>query len=231
MSQFGKTILLTRPQSKRAERLKREFEADGLSAIHIPLIEITDPSDNYASLDSALSHLQDYDWLIFTSQNAVEHFFARPSAPSAEELQVRVAAVGPHTAKLLQDLGVDNVEFGELASSKGLLKHLESFEMEGKRILFPRAKEGKKILIEGLKRRGAEVVYVEAYQTVEAKEVDKERFTALFQENKIDIVQFASPSSVAAFFSILDPKQFENSKVEFLTQGATTEESLEEFIT
>jgi uroporphyrinogen III methyltransferase/synthase len=71
-----KKVLITRPISQ-ADDLIKVLQGAGAKVIHIPLIEIADPSDHYRALDSAISQLEIYDWLIFTSQNAVLKFFER----------------------------------------------------------------------------------------------------------------------------------------------------------
>ncbi|MBI4126474.1 MAG: uroporphyrinogen-III synthase, partial [Deltaproteobacteria bacterium] len=154
MSYQGKTILVTRPAKQAGETIA-ELEQQGANVIHIPFIEIADPSDHYQGLDETLKKLYAYHWIVFTSQNAVTRFFARPLAPSGEELQQRVAAVGPQTAKLLHDLGVADLVVADETTSDALVRSLQSYDWKGKCVLFPRAKEGRDVLVKGLEQQGA----------------------------------------------------------------------------
>ena len=50
----GKTVLITRPKGQ-GESFIAEFEGKGATVIHIPLIEIADPTDGYQALDEAIA--------------------------------------------------------------------------------------------------------------------------------------------------------------------------------
>ena len=73
-------ILITRPRHQASE-LAFELKALGAIPILIPTIEIISP-ETYAPLDDALAQLGQYDWLIFTSANAVEIFGQRNNRAS-----------------------------------------------------------------------------------------------------------------------------------------------------
>ncbi|PIR24641.1 MAG: hypothetical protein COX62_05105 [Deltaproteobacteria bacterium CG_4_10_14_0_2_um_filter_43_8] len=223
----GKTILITRSK-KRAEHLLHHYTSQGAKIIHIPLVETKAPSDHFASLDSALKHLHDYDCLLFTSQTAVEAFFTRPSAPSAEELSCRVFAVGPQTKAFLEKLGVQDIEMGTVSSSEGLLQHLKQFDLEGKRILFPRAKDGSDVLIDGVKRKGGNIIFVEAYQTEFPKDFNKEAFLKLLQGDDVDYIHFSSPSAVNHFCAVVKGQAWNEHHIQFFTLGETTKEALQQ---
>ncbi|OGQ22494.1 MAG: hypothetical protein A3I05_07755 [Deltaproteobacteria bacterium RIFCSPLOWO2_02_FULL_44_10] len=226
----GKTILVTRPQ-EQAEKTIREFEAQGASVLHIPFIEITDPSDHYATLDEALASLFQYHWILFTSGNAVARFFSRPHAPCGKDLSSRVAAVGPETAKLLHDLDVHDMIIAETPSAEGLLEILRNYSFEGKRVLFPRAKEGRDMLVQGLEKRGAIVDVVETYQTIFPKDFDHEQFIHLMDEGKLDVVHFASPSAVKHFMQMILERGLQEKmcRLQFLAIGSTTETTLRNY--
>jgi uroporphyrinogen-III synthase len=74
-----KRILITRA-SHQASDLAAQLEALGATPILIPTIEII-PPETYAPLDAAIANLDSYNWLIFTSANAVEVFAERVAAP------------------------------------------------------------------------------------------------------------------------------------------------------
>src|ERR671924_1948651 len=71
----GKRIVITRARSQ-ASRLARSIEELGGEVIEFPTIDIQ-PPESYAALDDAITRIDSYDWLIFTSVNGVEQFLSR----------------------------------------------------------------------------------------------------------------------------------------------------------
>ena len=71
---FGKRIIITRSRTQ-ASRLANALEERSACCIEIPTISIEAPSDDYAGMDDGIEHLDEYNWLIFTSQNGVNYFF------------------------------------------------------------------------------------------------------------------------------------------------------------
>lgn len=221
MNVRGKKILVTRPKAQ-AEKTLRELRELGAEPILFPLIELTKPSDNFASLDFALQNLQYYDWIIFTSQNAVKYFFSRPSAPMLESVDASFAAVGPETEKLLRELGAESVLIPEQHSSAGLVEKFQPIPLQKKQILFPRAKEGRDEICEGLAKLGAQVSVVEAYQTIMPEDLDRDEFAEALQE--VDVVYFASPSAVKNYLLLCQELQLAEKlwKLPALVIGETT---------
>lgn len=223
----GKRILVTRPSGQSRETIDF-FVSRGAAVVHIPFIHIIEASDGGAALDRAIANIRQYDWLIFTSQNAVRHFFSRSLAPAAEELTLKIAAVGEKTESLLKRLGMNSLVVADVAHAEGLAEKLSLYDLSGKRILFPRAKDGNETLVELLTQRGADVHVVEAYRTIMPPDLDRKKFITLITEQKIDIVHFCSPSAVKNFFRILQEENLRNaiSSLEFLAMGPTTEKAL-----
>lgn len=230
MNLHGKKILVTRPQLQ-AEKTLRELRELGAEPVLFPLIEITKPSDNFASLDFALQNLQYYDWIIFTSQNAVKYFFSRPSAPMLESVDANFAAVGPETEKLLRELGAENILVPEQHSSAGLVEKFQPVPLQKKQILFPRAKEGRDEIVKGLSKLGAQVSVVEAYQTIMPTDLDPDEFAEVLQE--VDVVYFASPSVVKNYLQLCQELQLSEKvwKLPALVIGETTAAEAEKFFT
>src|SRR6478752_8933258 len=103
----GWRILTTRA-SKQSGGLAAPLREMGAEIIEIPTIEIKPPS-SYKALDSALSNIRKYDWLILTSVNGVEALFARLKklriAP-AKLAHLQVAAIGPATQREIEKHGL-----------------------------------------------------------------------------------------------------------------------------
>ncbi len=187
--------------------------------IHLPMIEIRPPSDGYRSLDRAVRGLDRYDWVVFTSKNGVEAFVChsesarggrriqrsaveptRSFAIAQDDHLPKIAAVGRATAGKLREYGFNvTLQPKRDESSRGLAKAFRKFNVKGKRVLFPRAKEGLDTLATELKKMGARVDIVEAYRTVRAK-IDVAAWKRYFTKNPPSKIFFSSPSGVRAFF-------------------------------
>jgi uroporphyrinogen III methyltransferase/synthase len=138
----------------------------GAEAIELPTIRIA-PPDDWAPLDGAIAELKNYHWIIFTSVNGVQNFWERlaHAGLDARDLYgVKLAAIGPATAAELGSRGlrVDYVpgEYVAEAVAAGL------GEMEGKRVLLPRADIARPALARLLREAGAQVLEVSAYRTL-----------------------------------------------------------------
>ena len=104
---FGKTVLVTRAR-EQASVLTAKLEALGAQCIEAPAISIIPPPD-YAGLDAAIEGLGGFDWLILTSVNGVDHFFARLTKAGRDTRSlagVKIAAIGIQTAERLRGYGV-----------------------------------------------------------------------------------------------------------------------------
>src|SRR5262249_2796142 len=104
---FGKRILVTRPREQAAEFVER-LEAMGAEAIEAPMIRIVPPGDSSA-LDDACARASTFDWIIFSSVNAIDAFMDRllASAHDLRELKgVRLCVVGPSTGERLARYGL-----------------------------------------------------------------------------------------------------------------------------
>src|SRR5687767_14637258 len=99
-------ILITRPRPQAIEFAQR-LRTSGFEPIFFPVIEIRPIEDNIA-LDRALDKLNCYEWVVFTSVNAVNVVFDTFSLSflNGEGLNVKFAAIGPKTAEALKRCGV-----------------------------------------------------------------------------------------------------------------------------
>jgi uroporphyrinogen-III synthase len=157
----NKRILITRTRHQASE-LAAQLEALGATPILIPTIEIAPPA-SFAALDAALTCLSTYDWLVFTSPNAVEAFHRRAQFLHLTQLPKHIAAIGPATLNAANaiDLTVDLVPPQYIGESlaQALLP-----EALGKSFLLVRAAEARDTLPEALTAAGATVTIAEAYR-------------------------------------------------------------------
>ena len=196
---FGKRIVVTRPREQAAS-LCTELRDLGADVVPFPTIK-TRPPDDWAPLDQAIGRLEAYDWLIFTSANGVRYFVERLDASSADlrNLGARLCAIGPVTAEHLQrlHLKVDCVPEEYVAES--LLEALGEEDLDGKRILLPRAKVARDLIPAQLMKWGAQVDVVAAYETVIPPESQARAHNLFSGDRKPAWVTFTSSSTVKNF--------------------------------
>jgi uroporphyrinogen-III synthase len=197
-----KRVLVTRAAgqaSELAERLRRV----GLEPVVVPVMELAEPA-TWVGLDAAWERLREFDWLLFTSANAVEVVGKRFGGELPAGL--KVAAVGQATAKAVRAAGwgVDLVPAKAVAES--LAEALVPEVGRGaRRFLLVRAEVGREEIPERLRAAGAEVVVAAAYRNgVPESSVPKVR--EMFGESKRwpDAIAFTSGSSVTNLLALLE---------------------------
>ena len=186
----------------QSEGFVRRLERAGARVARYPVIAIAPPAD-WSAVDDAVRHLQQYDWLLFTSANAVEAFFDRARDAS---IFGRVAAVGPATAAALEGRGrrVDLVPGEHIA--EGMVDALAGVDVKGMRILLPRAAAARDVLPDRLRERGAEVDAVEVYRNVLPTP------EAAFPRSP-DWVTFTSASTVKNLLALVAREEFAGGKM------------------
>ena len=212
----GIRILVGRARHQ-ASALSTELRGLGAQIIEIPFIEIRKPR-SFKRLDSALRNLAEYDWLILTSANGVEAMWERLAkvprshggrraaehddsiaALAAEGNRLRIAAIGPATKKAIEDRGmrVDLVPGEYVAES--VVRSLRR-RVKGKRLLLVRARVARDVIPRELRKAGAHVDVVEAYETV-VPQASRRRLRALLKNPTLrpDLVTFTSSSTVKNF--------------------------------
>jgi uroporphyrinogen III methyltransferase / synthase len=195
----GKTILITRAASQSGD-LRQGLQALGAEVLECPSIEIVPVSD-WSEVDRAISTLNSYQWLIFTSTNAVEHFMRRSQIKGVSPTTIAVAAVGAATARKLQEWSVTASRVPETFRAEGLLETFPA-NLEGTRILLPRAETARELLPEELRRRGATVDVVTVYRTVRSA-AGLADLRSTLKNKTIDAIVFTSPSAVRSVWETL----------------------------
>ena len=202
---FGKRIIITRSRTQ-ASRLANALEERSACCIEIPTISIEAPSDDYAGMDDGIEHLDEYNWLIFTSQNGVNYFFNRLFEKGKDLRSVghlKLAVIGPATAKELKKYGLNTDCVPKQYKAEDLVQEMRPLVKAGDKILIPRAKVARSVLPEGLESMGCDVNVVEAYTTHPDKG-GKEKLLEILENKKADIVTFTSSSTVYNFMDQLD---------------------------
>jgi uroporphyrinogen-III synthase len=191
----GKRIVITRAR-EQADDLADKLAALGATPLVMPAIRIA-PLPDLRRLDQAVQKLASYDWLIFTSVNGVQIFAASlKAAGHTQEIfrKLRVAAVGPATARAVRQLGADVTfappEFVAEAVAAGL------GNVQGQRVLLPQAAIARPTLADLLGQQGAHVDAIPIYQTLPVL-LTPENLAEL--ERGVDVVIFTSGTTVRNF--------------------------------
>jgi uroporphyrinogen III methyltransferase / synthase len=235
-----KRILITRPRAQ-AEEFAENLRAAGFEPIFFPVIEIQ-PIENNIALERALSKLGCYDWLVFTSVNAVDVVLSY--LKDATETQSRgenifslslrgsvaapkVAAIGPKTAEALKALGIAPDFVPEEYVAESILPGLG--DVRGKWVLLPRAEIARRALPEAIFEAGGIPHEIAVYKTLPV-EPDAEGLAAL--RSGVEIVTLTSPSTVHNFVAItqqheLDPLSLPGNPL-FACIGPITEQAARE---
>ena len=194
----GKRVVITRAASQSAALIVA-LKAEGAEVVSLPLIQILPPLD-FAPLDSAVHNLANFDWLIFTSQNAVTALADRISVipNAAAGASVRVAAVGDATAEAAQLAGFNVTHVGQGGTAATLAHELAS-KLRDKRVLLPRSDRAASEILPRLQKFAAEVVEVIAYRTADTTQIDPASKEAVATS---DAILFFSPSSVHSFVAL-----------------------------
>ena len=199
----GCRILVSRAR-KQAGALSSQLRELGCGVIEIPFIEIRKPS-SYKPLDTALRNLAGYDWLILTSVNGVEALFARLGKLKLNRgalSHLKIAAIGPATKKAIEahDVHVQVTPKEYVAESVVSALHRR---VKGKRILLVRAKVARDVIPRELRKAGASVDVIEAYETVAPESSRKRLQAALTSARRPHAITFTSSSTVKNFVGLL----------------------------
>ena len=201
----GVRALITRTRAQ-ASYLGGLISEQGGEVIEIPTIEI-DPLPLDKKGEERLNHLADYDWIVLASPNAVSFFMDNLQQMNKTKLdmgRVKIACVGASTAKQLKMFGFKADLVPNDYKQEGLVKEFSRMPVKGKKFLFARAQKGRELLNEFLEKRGALVDVWPLYKT-KIPAGTKERVLRLFKtEGGVDLLIFASSSSVDNFYGILN---------------------------
>lgn len=184
----GVRVVVTRA-AHQAAGLAAAFEAAGARVAALPLLEVVPPADP-RPLERAASELALYDWVVFTSSNAVEAFL--PLAGGALPGRLRVAAIGPATAEALRAFEVEPHHVSERSDAEGLAAELAPHVARRRRVLLPQAADARPALADGLAAAGGEAVPVVAYDKRLPPDAPA-RAAELFAGEPLGWVTFTSP--------------------------------------
>jgi uroporphyrinogen-III synthase len=203
-SMSGLRVLVGRARHQ-AGALSAELRKLGADVIEIPFIEIRKPR-SFRPLDSALKNLESYDWLILTSVNGVDAMWERMGRLRLTKRafsSLRVAAIGPATKNAIEKRGVNVNVVPKEYVAESVVRSLRK-RVENQRVLLVRAKVARDVIPRELRKAGAHVDVVEAYETV-VPQASRRRLRAALRDPKLrpHVITFTSSSTVKNFVQLL----------------------------
>ena len=207
-------VLVTRAAGQ-ASALAEELRRLGAEPVIVPILDIVSP-DSFEELDAALAQLASFDWLLFTSANAVQALWARADRKNItlNFAGIKIAAIGAATARAVESIGqpVDMMPQAAVAESmaKALIPFARRPNGSPNRFLLVRAQNGREHLPEVLREAGADVTIAPAYKT----QVPAEGAVALreYFEHSAgppDVLTVTSSSAAKNFFALLASAKLE----------------------
>jgi uroporphyrinogen-III synthase len=202
-----KRIVITRAAAQ-CEALAQELTARGASPIVLPLVAFADPED-FAPLDAAITGVEQFDWMILTSAQAVwalakrSKTLQRPLIPTGSKM--RIAYVGPVTAEAARRAGLPVDYISQTHNGVALAEELGS-RLRGLKVFLPRSDRANPDLPAALKRHGARVTEVIAYRTLRPTDVERQSLRKI-AEGEADAILFFSPSAVQHFVELFGAEQ------------------------
>jgi uroporphyrinogen-III synthase len=142
-----------------------------------------------------------FDWLFFTSKNAVRAFFDR--IPGDSPLRtLPIAVVGPATARALTTYGSEASFVAPRFDAEGAAEaFLKVYTCQGLRILWPCGNLANQDLVEILAGAGAQVMPLAVYQTILCQALSESE--RLLLQAPADLLVFTSPSAVSAYHQLM----------------------------
>ena len=194
--------------AKKMDALVGGIQALGGRALSFPVIEVREIEDN-KPLDAAIASLREYAWIIFTSAYGARFFLNRLNLAGinlASDSIPKICAIGPATARELQQAGYKVELIPEKFVAEGLVEALEKYygglkAIAGSRVLLPRAREAREVLPEALAAAGIFVDAIPCYETVCAGPVPE--MLQFLRSSKPDMLVFTSSSAIRSFVKIL----------------------------
>jgi len=221
---FGRRVVVTRA-ALQSTTLVEKLADRGADVIEMPAMSIA--RMDLTPLREAMVTLSNYQWLIFTSQNAVAIFWEQllGSGRDARALAgLEIAAVGPATAGALLEHGITVDVIPERFVAEGLLEKLaDRTDITGARVLYVTAEGSRETLPDGLVEMGAEVDVIQAYRSIRDGSGAGNLRRAL-ESGTVSAVTFTSASSVRGYIDAVGEEL--SLKAPAVTIGPQTSEAV-----
>ena len=196
---FGRRVVVTRAR-EQASALSERLIALGADVIELPSI-------SFESIDFLLPQLNDYEWLVFTSANGVDHFFDRGLTAARLDARAladrKIVAIGPGTQRALASRSISADLVPRRFIAEALLEVFPAPSTSEARVLVVRPEVARDALPDGLTALGYNVDLLATYRTVRgiptATDLDRVR------SGEVDVITFTSSSAVSNFVEVVGP--------------------------
>ena len=227
----GKRIVVTRAPEQSGE-LTSSLERLGAEVLLLPMVRFAAP-ENWDAVDAAIRRLAEFDWILFTSQNAVRFFALRLrergiAADLPEYRKAQIAVVGPATQDAAMQEGFHVDYAAQHHTGESLARELAE-SIGGRRVLLPRSDRADDRLPDALREAGARVTAVIAYRTATPENVDA-GILGWLRGAAVDAIVFASPSALYNLYDFIPAADLAklSERVQFAAIGPTTARALRE---
>jgi len=198
----GLRVVVTR-EAEAGEAFAARLRELGAEPLVCPAIEIH--FRNPPGFHDALKALPRFDWVVFTSANAVRAVAERCAAlgidPASGLAHPKVAAVGEPTAEALRELGARVDLVPSVATGSALAEAMIEEGVAGSLVFIPASRIARPELPRALRQAGAGVVLFAVYDTRRPEGLPAECRRAL-EGGEVDVLTFFSPSAVRNFVAL-----------------------------
>lgn len=200
----GWRILVSRAR-QQAGALSTGLRDLGAEVMEIPFIEIRAPR-SYKGLDDSLKVIGEYEWLILTSVNGVTAFFDRLEKLNISKrtlAHLKIVAIGPATRGAIERHGLQVTLTPREYVAESIVEALHD-KVQDQRVLLCRAKIARDLIPRELRRMGAHLDVVEAYETV-IPQASRVKLRAVLRDPKQrpHAITFTSSSTVRNYVALL----------------------------
>lgn len=168
---------------------RRALHDAGADTLLVPTLAIQDPADGGDALRQALA-TGGFDWIVVTSANGARRLHAALEATGTAA--PRIATVGPRTADVIGELGMEVELVPDEFVAEGLV---DAFPPGAASVLVVRPEVARTVVARGLAAKGHAVTEVVAYRTGPAP-ISEE---AAAEARAADVVTFTSPLAYEAY--------------------------------
>jgi len=198
----GQTILVTRPEQKQ-DTLAALLQSEGATVLFQPTVAFRLPQSCDA-MDAAWAKIESFDWLVFVSANGVSFFLNRFPKDLARLFSKKIAVIGPGTAAMLRNFGLEPHLIPQAHTAEGIVEALSSEVQAGKRLLIVRASRGRDVMRRQLSDGASDpgnICEIVAYESFDLENPNPE-IMVLLKENRIDWTTCTSSAIATSLVSM-----------------------------
>lgn len=225
----GKTILITRSIDK-SDDVVQYLTSLGADVIVFPTIKLVQPS-SFEECDKAIQNLETFDYVIFTSQNAVDWFLKRVDILGKLDIlkSKKIISIGKKTSEKLNEHKISVYFMPKISNSENFIDEFRNIIHRDEKVLLPQSRIAREYIQKSLEMLGAVVTRIDVYDVNLPSADDVREQIKIVNEKKIDVVIFTSPSTFDNFIKLMnihDPNEYFGDKV-IAVIGPTTRRHIE----